>query len=222
MQKLHLLALLFCLPCFLMAQPEDTGASPRRKAYESIKALKEGILVVCLPSNHNKIKALSALLNNPQVGETEKKRIQEQLATTISESQSDNKITIAAFRQEYRFSEIYFAYDTAVIQLRNGIPGGFFLNDSLEVVPRTSLAGKPWFVLRMGYTDATQNSGAEAFMLSDSNLNELPPPFPAAIRFDNLSYLINRALAPEIAVRKRMTKVAKKLQQKLGDFYGEE
>jgi len=178
--------------------------------------------VVCLPSNNNKIKALSALLDNPQVNENEKKRIRKQLTTTESESRSDNLTTIVAFRQEYRFSEVYFTYDTAITQLRKGIPDGYFLNDALETDPGVSLTGKTWFVLRMGYTDATQNSGAEAFILSDSSLNELQPPFPAAVRLDNLSYLINRALAPEIAARKRMTKAARKLQEKLSDFYGNE
>ncbi|MDZ4682657.1 MAG: hypothetical protein SH848_20250 [Saprospiraceae bacterium] len=221
MQKLSILALLLSLPCFLNAQPEDAGWS-RRKAFESAKALKEGVLVVCLPSNNNKIKALSALLDNPQVNENEKKRIRKQLTTTESESRSDNLTTIVAFRQEYRFSEVYFTYDTAITQLRKGIPDGYFLNDALETDPGVSLTGKTWFVLRMGYTDATQNSGAEAFILSDSSLNELQPPFPAAVRLDNLSYLINRALAPEIAARKRMTKAARKLQEKLSDFYGNE
>ena len=170
--------------------------------------------------SNNKIKALSALLDNPQVGENEKKRIRMQLATTESESRSDNRTTIAAFRQEYRFSEVYFTYDTAITQLRQGIADGYFLNDTLETAPAAvSLAGKTWFVLRMGYTDATQSSGAEALILSDSSLNELAPPFPAAVRLDNLGYLINRALAPEIAARKRMTRAVKKLQEKLADFY---
>lgn len=221
MQKLSILALLLCLTCLLMAQPEGKYWS-KSKAYDAAKALKEGVLVVCLPSNHNKIKAMSALVNNPQVGENEKKRIRKQLETTVSESRSDNKIAIAAFRQEYRFSEVYFAYDTAVTQLRQGITEGFFLNDSLDMNPDASLAGKAWFVLRMGYTDASQTSGAESFTMSDSNLEALKPPFPAAIRLDNLGYLINRALAPEIAARKRMTKAARKLQERLGDFYGNE
>jgi len=217
MSKLQILALFLCLPCFLMAQWEEK--SPRRKAYESAQALKEGVLVVCLPSNHNKIKALTAILDKAQVHENEKKRAWEQLTATITETDSDNKIAIAAFRTEYRFSEVYFAYDTAVTQLRQGITDGFFLNDSLELAPDISLTGKSWFVLRMGYTDASQTSGAEAFILSDSNLNALPPPFPSTIRLDNLGYLINRALAPEIAARKRMTKAARKLQERLGDFY---
>jgi len=220
MQKRSILALLLCLPCFLNAQPADTWNG--RKAFEAAKALKEGVLVVCLPSNNNKIKALSALLDNPQVGENEKKRIRIQLATTESESRSDNQTTIVAFRQEYRFSEVYFTYDTAITQLRKGITDGYFLNDTLETAPGVSLDGKTWFVLRMGYTDAAQSSGAEALILSDSNLSELAPPFPAAVRLDNLGYLINRALAPEIAARKRMTRAVRKLQEKLADFYGGE
>ncbi|MFM9949833.1 MAG: hypothetical protein ACKV1O_17995 [Saprospiraceae bacterium] len=221
MQKRSILALLLLLPCFLNAQPE--GATwTRRQAFEAAKALKEGVLVVCLPSNNKKIKALSALLDNPQVNENEKMRIRKQLETTESESRSDNLTTITAFRQEYRFSEVYFAYDTAIVQLRKGINDGHFLNDALETDPKVSLAGKNWFVLRIGYTDATQSSGAEAFILSDSSLNELQPPFPAAVRLDNLGYLINKTLAPEIASRKRMTKAVRKLQEKLGEFYGNE
>ncbi|NUN99406.1 MAG: hypothetical protein HUU01_02185 [Saprospiraceae bacterium] len=220
MKKLPVFALLCCLPCFLFAQAEeDTPPGPKRKAYETVKSLKGGVLVVCLPSNHKKIKAFSALLDNPQVAENEKKRIRQQLETTLSEGRSDNLTAIAAFRQEYRFSDVYFAYDTAVIQLRNGATSGFFLSDALEVNTSTTLEGKFWMLLRIGYTDATQSSGAEAFILSDSNLNELQPPFPAAIRLDNLGYLINKTLAPEIAARKRMTKAAKKLQERLSDFY---
>lgn len=221
MQKLPILALLLCLPFCLMAQPEGKYWS-KSKAYEAAKALKEGVLVVCLPSNHNKITAMSASLDNPRVGENEKKRIRKLLAETVSESHSDNKIAIAAFRQEYRFSAVYFAYDTAVSQLRQGITEGYFLNDSLEMDTRASLAGKSWFVLRMGYTDAAQTSGAESFVMSDSTFEAFKSPFPAAVRLDNLGYLINRALAPEIAARKRMTKAARKLQERLGDFYGNE
>lgn len=221
MQKRSILALLLLLPCFLNAQPE--GATwTKRQAFEAAKTLKEGVLVVCLPSNDKKIKALSALLDNPQVNDNEKMRIRKQLETTKSESRSDNLTTITAFRQEYRFSEVYFAYDTAIVHLRKGTIDGHFLNDALETAPDVSLAGKTWFVLRIGYTDATQSSGAEAFILADSSMKELQPPFPAAIRLDNLGYLINRALAPEIASRKRMTKAVKKLQERLGDFYGEE
>ncbi len=210
---------LVSLPIFLMAQPAEEEVSPRRKAMDNVEALKKGVLIVRLPSNAKKIKALSDLQNTPGLKPKVKSRVSRKLETTIAEGQSDNRTMVAIFREKYLFSELCFIYDTAVVQLKKGITDGYFLNDALEIDPGISIAGKNWFSLYIGYLDATQQSGAEAFILTDSSLNELPPPFPTAIRLDNLSYLINKALAPEIAVRKRMEKAVKKLQEKLKSFY---
>lgn len=219
MHKTFSILLLLSFSCAVFAQETEEPVGPRRQAYETAQALKQGTLIVVLPSHSNKIKAMKAMLDNPSVGDKDKERIGKQLETTMTEGRLNNRITIGAFREFYRFSEVYFAYDTATTQLRNGITEDFFLNDSLEVDEQLSVpAGKAWFTLRTGYMDAADSSGAEAFILSDRDFKELPPPFPGAVRLDNVNFLINRTLAPEIAVRKRMGKAVKKLEERLRDL----
>ncbi len=221
MQKTIALICLFAIPCFLMAQVDQDSLWLGRKDRHHIQTLKKGVLVVRLPAHQNKINALKKIIDNPKVSEKDKTKVREQLATTITEGRRDNRITQAAFRTNYRFSEVYFMYDTAVSQLKKGILTGHFLNDSLEIDPAITLKGRDWFTLRIGYLDATQQSGAEAMIITDNAFNDLTSPFPAVARLDNLSYLINKALAPDIAMQKRLWKAVKKLNDRLGEFYAD-
>jgi hypothetical protein len=86
-----------------------------------INQLKEGALVVKLKSNKTLIEEL---IKNGNASLAEQKRVE----TFIT-----NRNIMAAFRDSYTFSKLYFIYSSAGDSLLNGVRSGIFLDSSLSI-----------------------------------------------------------------------------------------
>lgn len=150
----------------------------KTKAYNAIKDLKEGILIVRLETNSRKIKELEKLLSDPGINAGNKKRLEYMLDETREQTASMNGILVEAFKTYYMFTEIRFMYDTAAHQLANGVEKGIFLNDGLQPDPSISLDGKSYLVVYHGKPFNSQIQQSNFLVVLDSDFHQLQTPFP--------------------------------------------
>ncbi|MCI5083896.1 MAG: hypothetical protein MRY78_19520 [Saprospiraceae bacterium] len=203
---------------------QDTEKSQKEinlaKAKAAIKSLKQGILIVSLTSNHKKIKALQKLANSDQLSEKKRERVRDQLATTLAETAFQNKLIRQAFEDNYTFSEVRYIYDTANVhldQLETAPP--IFLGESLDVDPQLSWENEDILVARFGLTDGANTARAEAMMIMDAEMQELPDPFPHAIKMTTFTFVADKIFAPKEAFEKNINSRVKKLNKKFVRFY---
>lgn len=139
------------------------------RAEDAIKALKNGVLIVSIPSNDKKITHLKKLVAT--TGGTQKARFESLLQATIDETQKNAREIVNAVDSVYKFSPVLYMYDTAAHDLKKGIISGCFLDKSLNPDTAISLNGRPYLVFK-------QNPFEDNWLVTDANLEVLQPPFP--------------------------------------------
>lgn len=162
------------------SEPFDTIGYKSRtaQAVAAIQDLKTGVLVVRLSSNQRKIEALRGQLATPNLSEKSRERLQLLLDGTLQETAAENSGLVAAFREEFDFSEVMFMYDTATYLLKKGIKQGYFLSDSLQADPALSLSGKTF---RLAYFGSKSGMSKRKSIIGvDRNFQDIPAPFPTS------------------------------------------
>ena len=147
-------------------------ASEKTEAKTLLKQLSEGVLVVRLSSNNRKMKELERLANSPDASEKNKKRFQKMLETTREEGRQESLDVMKSFDGNYNFSKVLFMYDTASLQLKNGVKSGYFLNRELKVDPSISLEYDDWLMIYFRHESPT------LFVLLDRQFEQVQRPFP--------------------------------------------
>jgi hypothetical protein len=215
-------ALLLLLSCSFfcqiagLSQTEKLDYDDRAEmAQAAVNALRSGGLVVRLPTNAKKIAAMEAVLSEDELQPNNRGRLEQRLAQTIAETRMRNLLLISNLREQYQLGPLYFIPDTAYTLLQETADRVFFYNDQLELDPSIVQPNGDVLIMRLGYTDASETARAEAFILSNSALEDLVAPFPGAVTFDNLGFMFNKMLAPEIAERRRIEGAVKRLVKKL-------
>lgn len=177
-------------------------------------------LIVELPTNARKIAAMQEVLAKGDLTAQNFSRLEARLAETIAETQEQAALIVNIFSTTYNIGPLYFIPDTAFVQLKEEVVTGYFYDQELNIDPNITLPDD-FVLLRIGYADVATGSGAEAMILTDSNLAPLQPPFPDAITFNNVGYLFNKLLAPDIAERKRLEAAVNSLTRKFRWAIGE-
>ncbi len=103
------------------------------EAATAIKEIKKGGLVVLIPSHKEKFKAIDRLLASKDVSEKRKKEIQENKDRDILSIKEYSKKMIGAFREQYKFSSIYFIADSSFNEFKAGKREKIFFNDSMQI-----------------------------------------------------------------------------------------
>ncbi len=155
----------------LSAQNSLTGKSPDQvnRAENAIKTLKNGVLIVSIPSNYNKITNLKKMVATTDG--REEVRFKNILQTTIDETQKTARDIVSSMDSVYRFSPVLYMYDTAAPALKKGIITNCFLDKSLNPDPNLSLNGRPYLVFK-------KNPFEDNWLVTDADLEVLQPPFP--------------------------------------------
>lgn len=172
-------------------------------------ALGSAYLIVRLPSQENKMKAMEATIANPNNSETSRSRLQAQLEEVRTETQVKNRAIVHAFDRHFDALPVAFVYDTTHSPLQ-----GAFLNEQLQETG-TPEVGDVFIQLRFGRPVAYSGSRAESMVLTDSRLQDLGPPFPKPVMMTGFGYGFNKLMAPETAFEKLLEKRVKKLDRKL-------
>jgi len=204
-----ILGILISLSSSLHAQ---TAESP---ATDYAPALRSGGLIVRLPSQRNKIEAMRAFRDTAQLNELSKQRLTTNISKLEQETRESNLSLMRAFRQYYELTPVQFLYDTAVSHLLAGRLSGHFIDDSLRAIQDKSVPQDGFLSLRIGYTDPGDYSGAEAMILGDARWQDVQPPFPTAIAFNNASFFVGQWLNPSTASHRRYQKAIERLSKKL-------
>ncbi len=210
-------ALLLCLSFKTNAQ-ELSRIERRAIAAQAITDLKDGVLVLRLKSKKNKITKIEELMASPRVSENEKNKLRRELERTIDERNRDNLSLTFAFDKNYKFSDIYYIYDTASVSLKNGQRSGIFLNKNLELDASISIPEGKFFVIRTGTTDNSVTTGVEALVIMDQNFKDLTRPFPYYVRVNSIGRLFTRIFNHRNLVKKDSNDIVLKLEKNLRKY----
>ena len=189
------------------------------RAQQAIMDLKDGALVVRLKSKRNKIEKLQEAIASPNLPEKEKKRLQKDLDNTIQENEEYNSSIVSAFDQYFKFSPVYYIYDTSAVDLKAGKKSGYFLDTNLKKDPNITFTQDSFFIIYNGELSATNNSGMEALIIIDSQNQPLPSPFPYYIKTNNFWYTLGRFFSPKKAIKRDSKKVVSKLDYNINEYY---
>ncbi len=138
---------------------------PKETSRANIVMLKTGALLVRLKTSDLKINALKSK-------GMEKEAEEIRLAQEVT-----NKKIVAAFRQDYQFSKVYFFYSSHSNKIKEGAHKGYLLN--FEMLPDSSFTGQDYLV---GEFDESQNTQIDAFIIKDKNYVQLKKPFPSFVK----------------------------------------
>jgi hypothetical protein len=166
-----IIALLF-LSTTALAVFSQTKPDPVR----DIQALKDGVLLVRLPTGSAKIAKLQELIEREESGSAYEKRLQEELVRTRTDTERQNRVLVQAFRDIYKFSDAMFFFDTSAPALKAGNHAGIFLDDSLQPDPGLSLDGRFYLVAAIGVTQEAALD--DALIVYDAQFDPMPKPFP--------------------------------------------
>jgi hypothetical protein len=215
------LALVVSVVCTVFSQDRQAEKAAQEALAEQVAfTLKMDGLIVEIPTNSRKIAAMKEVLETGDLTAQNRSRLKARLATTIEETEDQAALLVKIFGAIYDLGPLYFMPDTALAILQKEQTSGYFYDTALNIDPSITLPDD-FVLLRMGYADAATGSGADAMLLTSGDLVPLSPPFPDAITFNNVGYLFNKLLAPDIAERKRLEAAVNSLMRKLSAAIGE-
>jgi hypothetical protein len=187
------------------------------RAQAAIASLKQGTLVVRLPSQRTKLEAMQAVMDDPNTSEAARRRLQTQKEFTIADTREFNLNARSAFQDNYDFSALLFIFDHSTDELQDGRSSGIFLDSTLEVDEAIQLRDPPFFFLRFGST----SSGVEAMVITDEHFRDLSKPFPFYQRLNDFSSFMNSIFFLFSPNRKEedIQRVVDKLNKKLYKYH---
>ena len=176
LQKIILLVFaLMCSMAGLDAQEGMTDTTGLTAAEQHIILLKEGTLLVRIPSKARKIETYQAVLDTATLDDKDRERMEKQLAKTIEESERFALDVARAIDSVYAFSDYAFYFDKDTRQIMSGekLPYQSDLETSIEL--DLSL---PIYILTIGHTP---EMSIEGYVIVGPDMEELPRPFPATV-----------------------------------------
>jgi hypothetical protein len=199
--------------------PYDSLPAEQRKemALDAIHAIKDGVLILRLESNHRKIEEMERLADRNDLNEEEKSKWQMRVTAVKEDTRRRNRWLADAFAAKYDFSKLLIMYDTATQLLKQGVKSGYFLNQNLELDAEASLGEAPYRLVRFGKASYERSSSASGLVLLDQDFRELRSPFPYFVSlniFEKVRRQVNEK-KPEY-----YEALVAKLVHRLNKFYG--
>ncbi|TAK33268.1 MAG: hypothetical protein EPO28_17290 [Saprospiraceae bacterium] len=200
-------------------EPYDSLTAGQRKemALHAIHAIKNGVLILRLESNHRKIEEMERLAGSTDLNEEEKSKWQTRVAAVKEDTRRRNKWLVDAFAAKYDFSRLLIMYDTATQLLKQDLRSGYFLNQNLELDAAASLGEAPYRLVRFGKASYERSSSANGLVLLDEEFRELLSPFPYFVSlniFEKMRRQVNESKPEYFEV------LVAKLVNRLNRFYG--
>lgn len=199
--------------------PSVAAQSAEERAEEAIKRLKEGTLLVRLPSRQRKIDAMEEVLSGYAPDDKRRARMERLLQETRVEAATFNRNMMTAFRDSFDFAEVRFFYDYNTPKLKAGESAGLFLNETLRADPSIQLPDGSYYILGFGQTHKEYSDGLEAMFIMSSDFERMGPPFPYYQRLNDFAAFMGSIFpAPNQEMRDALRLVGK-LDQKLDKFH---
>ncbi len=190
--------LLFCLMgCGRAVRPVPGPAPLREKdvAAEQVKALREGVLLVRLPTRSRSEEALRLLRRDDWA---------DSLAVQMSR---EHRQIVAAFERHFDFCPVYYFYGSCSDTLRNGLARQCLRNADLQPDTTVHLREGYWFVAEFASTEGA--IGMNTLVVRDNHFLPLGRPFPYKVA-------VRSAYTPLPRGREKSVRV---LNQRLHRFY---
>lgn len=214
----RILLLLAALPLTTIAYGQTSDA-PFKDPVAAIKALREGTLIVRLPSGQRKMAALEEALEKEEKGSSRAEWLRKELESTRLETQSFNENMYGAFREIYDFSDLRFTYDYATPELKAGRFKGHLLNEDLKPSADIGVENLPVFILSFGRTNKEYSDGVEAMVILGEQLKSPPPPFPYYQRLNDFKAFWGSIFPRPDQEEYDALRLVGKLNEKLEKFY---
>ena len=155
------------IPLFL---PVQSAFAQSTDPATCIKELKEGTLILRIPTNKSKIDTLTAMVNR-STDPDKKARLEKQLNETIQERDTLLADYVFAFKTNFDFCKVgyYFDYDADDLNTAS------YYNMEGERIAVGDLSEKPLYYL---YFERTTGSKIDALVVYNRNIQKVPSPFP--------------------------------------------
>jgi hypothetical protein len=149
MKNYILLCIVLMVGSSVCAQRDDIVLTKEKKeyAFNSIKELKDGAMVVRLKTNQRKIEIIERNLRNTKLSKGQRKRQAAILAGTLQRRDEFNKAIGAMFLDSFDFCPVYLMYDTCSRALNKGVREGLFLGKNKEVDPSIKIKEANIFIV---------------------------------------------------------------------------
>ncbi|HSF90110.1 MAG TPA: hypothetical protein VLA46_11870, partial [Saprospiraceae bacterium] len=136
----------------------------------SIKALREGSLIIRFPTYTSKIDTLTAMAGRTKDPKN-KERLEKEIKKTIQERDTLFADYIEAFKTKYDFSKVGYIFDYDARNLNTAT----YYNLFGERLAIADLSEKPLFYL---FFERTAVDAQDALVVYNRNLQKIPAPFP--------------------------------------------
>ncbi len=179
------------------------------------RQLKNGVLIVLLKTNAKRIQQLEILSRSSEYSEKQKQNVLLKIAAIKKETLLKNQALIEGFNREYRFSEVYFAFDTSLTSIQKGIKKGIFVNDNLSIDKSISIETNHIYFCRYGLVSTSQEK--EGLVITDINNKKIPRPFPSVSVSGASGFLLilNLITNDEEYAKKSIARDIRKLEESL-------
>jgi hypothetical protein len=175
---------------FVLVHFTSFGQSKKALAKEHARNLKNGALLVRLYTATNKTNALLV------------RGREEDAVQTQRDQYYINREMYVAFKAAYKFSPVYFFYNTDSDKVRRGEFDGILLNERLFPDSTIKINPSYYYIAEM---DNTPGTGMYALVIKNKDFEFLEKPFPYYVkRFDVFPYF-----------RRNKVQMVKKLNKKL-------
>ena len=158
----------------VQAQTVFQSKNEKTSASEAILELKDGILLIRFAANEKKLEALEKSLANARTSADSVSLNREVQRTVEDASQLQNDV-VAAMNAEFGFCDYAFFFDKDTRSVREG--GGPVYGPDLKTEVRID----PDKVSYIKYVGRTPEMSINGFVIVDSNLENIPRPFPGTI-----------------------------------------
>lgn len=212
--RLFFLLFLFCISSqtILVAQESEQQLNAAKQA------LKEGSLIVFLPTQHKAIEHLTKMRDQAAPNSADYERYNKQIEIRMAEVKLQQTFISRAFRAYYTLNEVYFLFDSDWKQLQAGQAQGLFLNDHLEKSDRIIGPKDNFLIVRKYRADQSRYTIKEALVVYDQAGRDLPEPFPAATSL-KVPFALAALLSPsEDAEQRKYNKAVHAINNKLKHF----
>ena len=155
--------------CLLMSAPFPLNSQANDPA-ACIKALREGTLLLRIPTNTPKIDTLRAMASR-SANPNHKEKLEKQLQQAIEERDTLFSDYIQAFKNDFDFCAVGYYFDYEGKDLNTAS----YYNLDAERISVADLSEKPIFYL---FFERTTGSKIDALVVYDRSLKKVNPPFP--------------------------------------------
>lgn len=210
MKNCILLFILLMLGSNIFAQRDDIVLTKEKKefAFESIKELKEGAMVVRLKTHQRKIEIIERNLRSPKLTKAQRKREEAILAGTLKNRDEFNEAISTIFRDSFSFCPVYIMYDTCSKALNSGVKEGLFLGRDGKLDPSIKIETDNVFIVNYKKRGAEFPFDVLRVRKVEEKLEE-PFPYYVALR----ESWINQINTP------RASRAVRQLDRKFRSFY---